>query len=74
MSRLPKWAVITLGVILFLFAVMGIMNSVHTMAKVVYPLLIATSIAVITVGFRPPTGRMGVDRGTRRSPSRKVER
>jgi hypothetical protein len=55
MNRLPKWAVITLGVVLFLLALMGITNSVHTMAKVVYALLIAASIAITVIGVRRPS-------------------
>ncbi len=55
MNRLPKWAAITIGVVLFLFALMGITNSEHAMAKVVYAALIIASLAITTIGIRRPT-------------------
>lgn len=55
MNRLPKWAVITIGVVLFLVAVMGITNSEHTVAKVVYAALVIASLAITTIGIRRPT-------------------
>ncbi len=56
MNRLPKWAVITIGVVLFLVALMGITNSEHTVAKVVYAALVIASLGITTIGIRrPPT-------------------
>ena len=54
MNRIPKWAVITGGILLFLFALMGITNSEHAIAKVVYAALIIASLAIITIGLRRP--------------------
>ncbi len=54
MIRLPKWAVVTIGVVLFLFALLGITNSEHIAAKVVYAALIVLSLAVVTIGLRRP--------------------
>ena len=56
MNRLPKWAVIAIGIVLFLFALMGVTNSEHAIAKVVYAALIIASLAIITVGLRRPVG------------------
>lgn len=55
LNRLPKWAIITFGVVLFLFALMGITNSVHTIAKVVYALLIVASLAITAIALRRPS-------------------
>ncbi len=56
MNRLPKWAVITIGVVLFLFALMGVTNSEHAIAKVVYAALIIASLAIVAVGLRRQVG------------------
>ncbi len=54
MNRIPKWAVIAIGIVLFLFALLGVTNSEHAMAKVVYAALIIASLAIITIGLRRP--------------------
>ncbi len=56
MNRLPKWAEITIGVVVFLFALMGVTNSEHAMAKVVYAALIIAALIITTHGIRRPTG------------------
>lgn len=53
-NRLPKWAVVTIGIVLFLFALLGITNSEHAAAKVVYAALIVVSLALVTLGLRRP--------------------
>ena len=52
MNRLPKWAELTIGVVLFLFALMGVTNSEHTVAKGVYAALIIAALSITTHGIR----------------------
>lgn len=49
MNRLPIWLQLTVGVLVLAFAVMGVTNSVHLAAKIVYAVLIAGSAVVLTI-------------------------
>jgi hypothetical protein len=52
MNRLPAWAFLTIGTAATLLALMGITNSVHTSAKIVYAFLLAAGIASLINGYR----------------------
>lgn len=49
MNRLPVWLQVTTGVLVFAVAMMGVTNSVHLAAKVVYAVLIAGSAVLLTI-------------------------
>lgn len=52
MSRLPTWALLTLGALLVALSLMGLLNSVHTGAKIVYAVLLIAGIASLASGYR----------------------
>ena len=49
MNRLPIWLQLTVGVLVLAFAFMGVTNSVHLAAKIVYAVLIAGSAVALTI-------------------------
>lgn len=61
MSRLrpPAWGLFVIGTILFLFALVGITNSVHVMARVVYAIAMLAGLAcgVLGIRMRKPASR-----------------
>lgn len=52
MNRLPLWLQTTIGVLLLAFAVVGVTNSVHLLAKIVYAALIAASVLTLAHAYR----------------------
>ena len=49
MNRLPVWLQLTIGALVLALALMGVTNSVHLAAKLVYAVLIAGSTVMLTV-------------------------
>ncbi len=52
MTRLPLWAQYLIGATLLAFGILGVTNSVHLTAKIVYALLIAGSTVALTLAAR----------------------
>jgi RsiW-degrading membrane proteinase PrsW (M82 family) len=52
MGKVPNWAVATGGIVILAFALLGIFNSTHTGAKVLYSILIVLSVAALGVAAR----------------------
>ncbi len=52
MSRLPAWAYLTIGTAATLLSLIGLTNSVHTSAKIVYAVLLAAGITSLINGYR----------------------
>jgi hypothetical protein len=52
MRRLPPAALITIGIVLSLFALLGLTNAEHTSAKIVYAILLPVAIGTAVQGFR----------------------
>jgi hypothetical protein len=50
--RPPAWALFVIGTVLVLLALMGITNSVHVMARVVYAILMLAGVGCGVLGFR----------------------
>lgn len=52
MPRLPLWLQTTIGVALLAFGIIGVTNSVHALAKIVYAVLIAASTLTLVHAYR----------------------
>jgi hypothetical protein len=52
MNRLPATALLTIGALLAALSLIGLLNSVHTSAKIVYAILLTTGIASLATGYR----------------------
>lgn len=50
--RLPASLLFVIGPILFLLALMGITNSVHAIAKIVYAIVMLAGLGCGVLGFR----------------------
>lgn len=52
MSRIPAWALITIGALLAALSVSGLLYSVHTSARVIYATLLLVAAASIANGYQ----------------------
>lgn len=52
MKKLPPPALITIGVVVTMFALLGLTNAEHTAAKIFYAVLLPVAIGLALLGLR----------------------